>query len=67
MSVTTPNKQRWVVNNVDELTIAVVKTLATSKGYSMGFVLDLAVEYFGRKVRFENGKPLTWSLPDDFG
>ncbi len=66
MSVTTPQKQRWVVNNVDELTIAAVKTLATSKGYSMGYVIDLAVEYFSRKVIFEKDKPLHWSLPDDF-
>jgi len=66
MSVTTPEKQRWVVNNVDELTVATVKVLATSRGYTMGYVIDLAVEYFSRKVIFEKDKTLAWSLPDDF-
>ena len=66
MSVTTPEKQRWVVNNVDELTVATVKVLATSRGYTMGYVIDLAVEYFSRKVIFEKDKTLAWSLPDVF-
>ena len=29
-------------------------------------VIDLAVEYFSRKVIFEKDKTLAWSLPDAF-
>jgi hypothetical protein len=66
MSMAMRDKQRFVVNNVDSLTVASVKVLATSSHQTMGRILDLAVEYFSRKVVFEKDKPLKWSLPDDF-
>jgi hypothetical protein len=60
------DKQRWVVNNVDPLTIDVIKTLATSNKQSMGHTLDQVVEYFSRKIVISTDKPFTWQLPDDF-
>jgi hypothetical protein len=66
MDIPGTQKQRWVVYGVDPLTIASLKVLATSSGYSTGHVLDLVVEYFGKKIRFEADRPLKWSLPDDF-
>jgi hypothetical protein len=60
------DKQRWVVNNVDSLSVASLKVLAASKGQSIGYTLDQAIEYFSRKVVFDKDKPLSWSLPDDF-
>ena len=66
MSSLMSNKQRWVVNNVDELTIDVVKQLASANKQSMGYTLDQAVEYFSRKIRLSDGPPFTWQLPDDF-
>jgi hypothetical protein len=58
-------KTRWVVH-CDPLTVAAVKALAASGHYSIGYVLDQAVEYFSRKVQFDEDKPLQWVLPDDF-
>lgn len=58
-------KQRWVVH-CDPLTVQAVKALASSSGFSIGHVLDTAVEYFSRKVEFDEDKPLKWSLPSDF-
>lgn len=58
-------KARWVVH-CDPLTIASVKVLAATKKQSIGYTLDQAVEYFGRKVQFEKEHPLKWELPDDF-
>lgn len=66
MYVSSSDKQRWVIQKVDPLTIEAVKALASSSGYSMGKVVDLAVEYFSKKVHFEHERPLKWSLPDDF-
>jgi hypothetical protein len=58
-------KVRWVVN-CDPLTIEAVKTLAASGHYSIGYVLDMCVEYFSRKVSFDEKHPLKWYQPDDF-
>jgi len=58
-------KQRWVID-CDPATVAAIKVLAAAKHQPMGATLDLAVEYFSRKVQFEKNKPLQWSLPDDF-
>lgn len=66
MQVPTGRKQRWVISNVDEMTVRSVKVLAGSGHYSMGYVLDMAVEYFSRKIVLEGDKPLQWSLPDDY-
>jgi hypothetical protein len=66
MSLSRRDKQRWVVNNVDTLTVASIKVLATSKHQSVGYTLDQAVEYFSRKVKFTKEHPLKWELPDDF-
>jgi hypothetical protein len=59
------DRQRWVVK-CDPLTVAVIKSLAATGHYSMGYVLDMCVEYFGRKVHFDKDKPLQWYPPDDF-
>lgn len=66
MSLSRDDRQRWVINGVDPLTVEAIKVLATSKRQSIAFTLDQAVEYFSRKVVFDKNMPLKWSLPDDF-
>lgn len=66
MNPATPDKYRWVIQNVDALTIASIKTLAATSHQSIGHTLDQAVEYFCRKLVFDKDKPLKWTLPDDF-
>jgi len=66
MDVPGVNKQRWVVLNVDPLTVDAVKALAAAKRWSVGHTLDTAVEYFSRKVNLYDGAPGKWDLPDDF-
>lgn len=60
------NRTRWVIRDVDELTIQAVKSLAASANQSVGYTLDQIVEYFGRKVEFDEDKPLKWHLPSDW-
>jgi hypothetical protein len=66
MPMSRGDKQRWVIHNVDPLTIASIKTLAIAKRQSIGYTLDQAVEYFCRKVQLSKDQPLKWTLPDDF-
>jgi len=60
------DKQRWVLTGVNPETVAAIKVLSTSKRQSMSRTVDLAVEYFCRKVVFYKDEPLKWDLPVDW-
>jgi hypothetical protein len=66
MDVKPMGKQRWVLTSVDTETVEAVKALSGTSELSMSGVVDLAVEYFSRKVVFVKDRPLRWDLPDDF-
>ena len=58
MSLSTRDRTRWVLTNVDQLTVDTVK--------SMSYTVDQAVEYFARKITLSSKTPFRWMLPDDF-